>query len=53
MKKEIQEAIDKAIKLIALKQSIKHWEEMHSFPGVRGRLVRWLQSVIRSTMSII
>lgn len=33
--------------------AVKHFESLHTFPGFRGRLVRWLQSIIRSTLSII
>jgi glycerol-3-phosphate acyltransferase PlsY len=30
--------------------AIKHFEELHTFPGARGRLVRWLQTIIRGTL---
>jgi len=33
--------------------AVKHFNDLHTFPGFRGRLVRWLQSVIRGTLSII
>ena len=33
--------------------TIKHFEALHTSPGFRGRLVRWLQSLVRGTMSII
>jgi glycerol-3-phosphate acyltransferase PlsY len=33
--------------------AIKQFESLHTFPGFHGRLVRWLQTVVRSTMSII
>ena len=29
---------------------VKHFEELHTFPGVKGRLVRWLQSVLRGAL---
>jgi glycerol-3-phosphate acyltransferase PlsY len=29
---------------------IKHFEGLRTFPGTRGRLVRWLQSVIRGSI---
>lgn len=32
---------------------VKHFEDLHTFPGLRGRLVRWLQSIIRGAISII
>lgn len=32
---------------------IKHFEGLRTFPGTRGRLVRWLQSVIRGSMFTI
>ena len=31
----------------------KHFQDLRTLPGFRGRLVRWLQSVIRSTTTII
>lgn len=33
--------------------AVKHFENLHTFPGFRGRLVRWLQSIIRGTLTII
>ena len=33
--------------------AIKHFEELRILPGFNGRLVRWLQSVIRGALSII
>jgi glycerol-3-phosphate acyltransferase PlsY len=33
--------------------TVKHFDDLRTFPGFRGRLVRWLQSVVRSTLSII
>jgi glycerol-3-phosphate acyltransferase PlsY len=33
--------------------TLKQFEELHTFPGFKGRLVRWLQSVVRATLSII
>lgn len=33
--------------------AVKHFDDLRTFPGFRGRLVRWLQSIIRGTMSII
>jgi acyl phosphate:glycerol-3-phosphate acyltransferase len=33
--------------------TIKHFEALHTFPGFRGRVVRWLQMLVRSTLSII
>ncbi len=33
--------------------AVKHFGSLRTFPGFRGRLVRWLQSVIRGTLSII
>ena len=32
---------------------IKHFEELHTMPGARGRLVRWLQIIIRGTQFTI
>ena len=32
---------------------IKHFDELHTVPGARGRLVRWLQTIIRGTQFII
>jgi glycerol-3-phosphate acyltransferase PlsY len=31
----------------------KHFEELRTFPGTRGRLVRWVQSIIRGNMFLI
>jgi glycerol-3-phosphate acyltransferase PlsY len=31
----------------------KHFEDLRTLPGTRGRLVRWVQSVIRNSMFII
>ena len=33
--------------------TIKHLQDLRTLPGFRGRLVRWIQSVIRSTTTII
>ena len=33
--------------------TFKHFQDLRSVPGFRGRLVRWVQSVIRSTSAII
>jgi glycerol-3-phosphate acyltransferase PlsY len=33
--------------------TVKHFEALHTFPGFRGRLVRWLQLLVRGTLSII
>ncbi len=33
--------------------AVKHFEELHTFPGARGRLVRWLQTIIRGTLFTI
>lgn len=33
--------------------AVKHFDDLRTFPGFRGRLVRWLQSIIRGTLSII
>ena len=33
--------------------TIKHFQDLRTLPGFQGRLVRWLQSVIRSTTTII
>jgi glycerol-3-phosphate acyltransferase PlsY len=33
--------------------TLKQLDGLHTFPGFRGRLVRWLQSLVRGTMSII
>ncbi len=33
--------------------AVKHFESLRTFPGFRGRLVRWLQSMLRGTLSII
>lgn len=32
---------------------VKHFEALRAFPGFRGRLVRWLQSIFRGTLTII
>ncbi|MGD9143657.1 MAG: glycerol-3-phosphate acyltransferase [Dehalococcoidia bacterium] len=32
--------------------SLKHFQDLRTFPGFRGRLVRWIQSVIRSATAI-
>lgn len=29
--------------------AVKHFEELHTVPGAKGRLVRWLQTVIRGS----
>ena len=33
--------------------AIKQFQALHVLPGFRGRLIRWLQTVVRSTISII
>jgi glycerol-3-phosphate acyltransferase PlsY len=33
--------------------ALKQFEALHTFPGFRGRLVRWLQSLVRGTLTII
>lgn len=33
--------------------TIKQFEALHTFPGFKGRLIRWLQSLVRATLSII
>jgi glycerol-3-phosphate acyltransferase PlsY len=33
--------------------AIKQFEALHTFPGFKGRLVRWLQSLVRGTLTII
>ena len=33
--------------------ALKHFEELHTFPGFRGRLVRWLQSLMRGYLFTI
>jgi glycerol-3-phosphate acyltransferase PlsY len=33
--------------------TVKQLEALHTFPGLRGRLVRWLQAVVHTTLSII
>ena len=33
--------------------ALKQFEELHIFPGFKGRLVRWLQTLVRGTLSII
>ncbi|MFH1647954.1 MAG: glycerol-3-phosphate acyltransferase [Chloroflexota bacterium] len=33
--------------------AFKHFDELHNFPGFRGRLVRWVQAVIRGTQFIV
>ena len=32
---------------------IKQFDDLHSLPGFKGRLVRWLQALVRGTLSII
>jgi glycerol-3-phosphate acyltransferase PlsY len=32
---------------------IKHFEALHTLPGFKGRLFRWVQSIIRGAMSIL
>jgi len=32
---------------------VKHFESLRTFPGFRGRLVRWLQSIFRGTLTIL
>ena len=33
--------------------AVKHFEALHTFPGFRGRLFRWVQSIIHSAMFVI
>ncbi len=33
--------------------AFRHFEALHAFPGFRGRLLRWLQSLIRGAMTIV
>jgi glycerol-3-phosphate acyltransferase PlsY len=33
--------------------TVKHFQSLRTFPGFRGRLVRWFQSIIRGAMFII
>lgn len=33
--------------------TIKQFDDLHTFPGFRGRLIRWLQSLVRGTLTII
>jgi glycerol-3-phosphate acyltransferase PlsY len=33
--------------------AIKQFDALHTFPGFRGRLVRWLQTLVRGTLTII
>jgi len=33
--------------------TVKQFDALHTFPGFRGRLVRWLHTIVRGTMSII
>lgn len=33
--------------------TVKQFDALHTFPGFRGRLVRWLQVLVRGTLSII
>jgi len=33
--------------------AVKHFNDLRTFPGLRGRLVRWLQSIIRGNLTII
>jgi len=30
--------------------AVRHFEELHTFPGASGRLVRWLQTIVRGTL---
>jgi len=32
---------------------VKHFEELHTLPGIKGRLFRWLQTVIRGNLFTI
>jgi glycerol-3-phosphate acyltransferase PlsY len=38
---------------ILVVMAFKQFEDLRTFPGFKGRLLRWLQSVVRGTMSII
>ena len=33
--------------------TVKQFDDLHTFPGFRGRLIRWLQTLVRGAMSII
>ncbi len=33
--------------------AIKQFDTLHNFPGFRGRLIRWVQSLVRGAMTII
>jgi glycerol-3-phosphate acyltransferase PlsY len=33
--------------------AVKHFEDLRTVPGLRGRLVRWLQALLRGPLSII
>jgi hypothetical protein len=33
--------------------TVKQFEALHTFPGFRGRLVRWLQMAVHATLSIV
>ncbi len=33
--------------------TIRQFEALHTFPGFQGRLIRWLQSLVRGTLTII
>ncbi len=33
--------------------TLKQFEDLHNFPGFKGRLVRWLQLLVRATLSVI
>ena len=41
------------ISCILVVLTVKQFEALHTFPGFRGRLIRWLQSVVHATLSII
>jgi hypothetical protein len=32
---------------------IKHFDALHTLPRFKGRLLRWLQSIIRGAISIL
>jgi acyl phosphate:glycerol-3-phosphate acyltransferase len=33
--------------------AIKHFEALHTFPGFKGRFIRWVQTLVRGTLPII
>jgi len=30
--------------------AVKHFQELHTIPGAKGRLIRWVQTIARGTM---